>query len=61
MPQTAKSRWGAPLEVLVPSALAVAVAMTWNYLVVAAAAILLYLVAALFFPVLPADTSSPGD
>jgi hypothetical protein len=41
--------------------LAVAVAMTWSYLVVAAAAILLYLAAALFFAVLPAETSSLGD
>jgi len=41
--------------------LAVVVAMTWSYLVVAAAAILLYLAAALFFAVLPAETSSPGD
>ncbi len=41
--------------------LAIAVAMTWGYMVVAAAAILLYLGAALIFPLLPADTSSLGD
>ncbi len=47
-------------SVLAPP-LAVAIAMTWSYLVVPAVASLLYLVAALIFPLLPGDTSSPGD
>jgi len=52
-------------SVLAPP-LAVAVAMTWGYLVVAVAAVLLYLAAALIFPVLPATgragaRAAPGN